>query len=591
MIMSPVYPQELLESIRQASDILEVVSQYIPLKKSGCNFKALCPFHSEKTPSFMVSPEKQIFHCFGCGAGGDVFSFLMRQEGLNFPEAVRLLAERANIALPSSDPRQSARKEALLKIHELAAGYFHWCLLKSKTGEKARAYLKERGIRPDTIASFKLGYAQPSWDDFFRHAAGKGYDHTILVEAGLALPRTRKEGYYDRFRDRIIVPVCDARGRVIAFGGRVLDDSQPKYINSPDTPLFHKGEVLFGLHLAKDAISKEEGAIIGEGYFDVIGAHQEGVKNMVCSQGTALTPIQAQILKRHTDQVIVAYDADQAGNEAALRGLDIFLEKNFEVRIILLPPGEDPDSYIRKKGIAFFRELVNKSIPLLDFKLEKLCETFDVDTDRGKLMVARRMLETISRIESAVLQDSYIKKLARKLNVSESSVREEYRGKEVKEEAAPRKEMVPREENAERELLKFIFQDDTLMEKISDEFDPADFSPPLRPIAEKMVECHRKGGLPFARVLPASLREEIHQSLISQWLLDASSRKVSLKEVIDLLINIKKRKLWASLRRLQEEIHRALEEGGDIDPLQRESAAIRRQIECLSNRLKEKFGI
>jgi len=392
--MARFYPPEQLELIQSQSEIVEVISQYYPLKRSGQNYKALCPFHSEKTPSFMISPQKQIFHCFGCGAGGDIFSFIMRQEGLTFPEAVRFLAERAKIELPSLDMKQEGKKEELLKLHRLAADYYHWGLLESGKGEKARIYLKERGVHPEMIKQFMLGYAQPFWDGFVRHAAKKGLQAELLIEGGLALNRPRGEGYYDRFRNRLIIPVCDARGRVIAFGGRVLDDSQPKYINSPDTVLFHKGKMVFGLHLARQAISEAGLAIIGEGYFDVIRAHQEGLRNVVCSQGTAFTLAQAQILKRYTDQVITAFDADQAGTTAALRGLDIFLQKNIEVRIARLPSGEDPDSIIKKRGVAYFQKAVKESLPLLDFKLERLCQLFDIQSDRGKLAVTRKMLDS-----------------------------------------------------------------------------------------------------------------------------------------------------------------------------------------------------
>ena len=581
----------MLENIQSQNDIVEVISQYFPLKRSGQNFKALCPFHSEKTPSFFVSPHKQIFHCFGCGAGGDVFTFIMNREGMTFPEAVRFLAERAHIDLPAEDYGRRGKKEELLKLHELALGYFHWGLMKSSRGGAAREYLEKREITADSVELFKLGYAQPTWDSFLRHAGKKGYKPQLLEEAGLILRRSGGSGWYDRFRNRLIIPVFDTRGRVIAFGGRVLDDSQPKYINSPDTPLFRKGRMLFGLHRAKDAIVKGEEAILGEGYFDVIRAHQEGIGNMVCAQGTAFTLIQAQILKRYADKVVTAFDADQAGSAAALRGLDIFLEKNFEVRIALLPAGEDPDSFIRKNGGEAFRKAVEQSIPLLDFKLADLCEKHNLNSDRGKLTVVRQMLDTISRIESAVLRDSYIKKLARKLNVSESSLREDYRKRKPRRVKENRKKeaISGPEERAQRRLLQCLLRDDKLMSLVLDEFDPADFSPLLRPIAEKMLLLYRKGVLPLSQSLPAALREKELQSLISGWLLESGGQEPVRKEIIDLLVYVKKMGLAARGRELERQISDYSGKGKDIAELQRDSRRLRKQLEDLPDRLKEKF--
>lgn len=591
--MARFYPPELLESIQSHNDIVEVISQYFPLKRSGQNFKALCPFHSEKTPSFFVSPTKQIFHCFGCGAGGDVFTFIMNREGMSFPEAVRFLAERAHIDLPSVDRRESGRKEELLKLHELALGYYHWGLLESSRGAVARTYLSGRGLRAESIKLFKLGYAQPSWDSFLRHAGKKEYKPELLEEAGLILRRSDGGGWYDRFRNRLIIPVFDARGRVIAFGGRVLDDSQPKYINSPDTPLFRKGRMLFGLHRAGDAIVKAGEAILGEGYFDVIRAHQEGITNMVCTQGTAFTLAQAQILKRYADKVVTAFDSDQAGASAALRGLDIFLQKNFEVRIALLPSGEDPDSFIKKKGAAAFRKAVENSIPLLDFKLENLCKKFDLDSDRGKLAVARQMLETISRIESAMLRDSYIKKLSRKLNVSESSIREDYRKEKPRKVSADRKERETVEpgERAQRQLLQYLLLDDKLINLILDEFDPADFSASLRPIAEKASSLYREGALPLSQTLPAAFREEAQQSLISRWLIESTSQSPDRKEIIDLLIYIRKQGLSARGRELEKQISHYAGEGREITHLQRKSRELNRELEQMAARLRKKFEV
>lgn len=613
--MARLYPPELLETIQAHNDIVEVVSRYLPLKKAGSTYKALCPFHSEKTPSFFVNPQRQIFHCFGCGAGGDVFSFLMRQDGLTFPEAVRLLAERAGIPLPELGKEELSHRDRLLKLHSLAADFFHWGLVKSKNGEVARRYLAGRKIAEETILRFRLGYAQPSWDSFVNHARKKGFPLELIVEGGLAIKRAEKEGGYDRFRHRLIVPVCDSQGRVVAFGGRVIDPStripaptgdaslrvsswdreeelhsQPKYINSPETPLFRKGQMLFGLHLAREAISAEGEAILGEGYFDVIRAHQEGVRNMVCSQGTAFTEVQAQIFKRYTDKVVTAFDADPAGVEASLRGLGVFLQKNFEVRIALLPPGEDPDSFIAKEGAPAFRRAVREAAPLIDFKLNELCRRNDVRTDRGKLKVLREMLETIGAIESAVLRDGYLKKLASALGVSEAAVREELgkrRGPVPARPPTPAGPPSPTPDRSQLLLLTFIINNDSLLNSIDYAFDPEDFSPALRPIAEAIRELVRDRRLPLARSLPLVLREPSHQETIARCLLEGEGGAPSAREVREVAGTVRRRGIRARLNRLRDEIARADAAGGEVSRLQQECLALRRALDELPGRLEQ----
>ncbi len=590
--MSPLYPQEQIDLINSYNDIVEVVSQYLPLKRSGRNFKALCPFHSEKTPSFTVSSEKQIFHCFGCGAGGNVFSFVMRKENMTFPEAVRFLARRANIELPEHDSRTASRKELLLKLHELAAGFYHWGLTGSKNGALARAYLKDRDIRKDMISTFRLGYAQPSWESFYNHARKKGYDPETLLEAGLILKRPKGGGYYDRFRNRLIVPVRDVQGAVIAFGGRVLDNSQPKYINSPDTPLFRKGSVLFGLHLAREAIRKRGEAILGEGYFDVIRAHQKKIENMICSQGTAFTDIQAQVLRRYTDKVVVAYDADQAGTEAALRGLAVFLQKNFEVRVVILPPGEDPDSYIRKAPAGSFEKLVAESAPLLDFKLSRLCRVHDINTDRGRLAVSREMLDTIALIESAVLRETYAKKLAERLGISPAAVWEEYGKLKSPHPPPPSRPAPPRKvDKYEERLLKYLMENDTLLCCIKDELDPAAFSPPLQPIVALMLKLLGEGKPPLSRKLVSALRDREAQEMVSRWLLESSAAGPGISEAAELLINVQKKRIRAAIAGCRRAL--ASRDGTEESKtaLLRESTKLLRDLKELPSRIREKIGL
>lgn len=589
--MSPLYSPDQVELVSSANDIVEVVSQYLPLKRAGRNYKALCPFHSEKTPSFNVSPDKQIFHCFGCGAGGDVISFVMRKENMTFPEAVRHLARRANIQLPEADPRAASRREKLFALHQMAAEFYHWGLTRSRAGERAREYLRSREISGSAVESFGLGYAQPGWETLLGRARKQGHPDELLVEAGLAIRREKGEGCYDRFRDRLIVPVRDVRGRTIAFGGRVLDDSLPKYINSPETPLFHKGSVLFGLDRARSKIEEAGEAIVGEGYFDVIRAHQEGVENMICSQGTAFTEIQAQVLKRYTEKVVVAFDADPAGLAAALRGLAVFLEKNFEVRIIVLPRGEDPDSFIRRHSGEAFRKLAAQSRPLLDFKLEWLCRNHDLSTDRGRLAVVRDMLETISRIENAVLRETYGRKLADRLGVSPEAVWEEFgkrKGPSVPVPPAPPPGKI---DKYEVRLLKYLVDDDKFLERIVGELSPVAFSPPLQPVVTQILELFREGRVPLSRTLVSALRDRQEQEMVTRILLEPSGPEIKLEEAAETLISLERKRIKAEQARSRRDL--AAREGTEEErtSVLRRCSALQKELKLLPSRIREKAGI
>ncbi|MDP8235579.1 MAG: DNA primase [Candidatus Erginobacter occultus] len=591
--MAPLFSPDQVDLVNSSNDIVEVVSQYLPLKRSGRNFKALCPFHSEKTPSFTVSPDKQIFHCFGCGAGGDVFSFVMRKENMTFPEAVRYLARRANVQLPEADPRAASRREKLFELHRLAADYFHWGLTRSRAGERAREYLNRREITKDSIKTFEIGYAQPGWESLLNRARKKGYPEELLVEAGLVIKREKGGGCYDRFRDRLIVPVRDGRGRTIAFGGRVLDDSLPKYINSPETPLFRKGGILFGIDRARVRIGEAGEAIIGEGYFDVIRAHQEGVENMVCSQGTAFTEIQAQVLKRYTDKVVVAFDADQAGTAAALRGLAVFLEKNFEVRIIVLPPGEDPDSFIRKHSGPAFEKLAQESRPLLDFKLDWLCKQYDIAADRGRMSVARQMLESISLIENAVLRETYLRKLAGRLGVSPEAVQEEFGKRKPPAPPSRTPAAVPegKIDKYQLRLLKYLMGNDTFFRRVEEELYPDVFSPPLQPVVTLMLELIRQGQVPLSKTLVGALRDRRAQEMVSGWLLDSDGSGPEVGEAVQLIINLARKRVRSELLRARREL--AAREGLEEDRalILRRCAALQKELQSLPSRIREKAGL
>jgi DNA primase len=404
-------PENIIDQIQARTDIVEVISRYIPLQKVGRNYKAPCPFHNEKTPSFIVSPDKQIYHCFGCGAGGNVFSFVMKHENLEFPEVVEMLAEKCGIKLPRSN---SGSKELtslasqLYKINDLAILFFQESLARSAAGKD---YLLSRGISDETIKRFRLGYAPDSWDGLLNFFHKKNIQGALLEKAGLVISN-EKGGHYDRFRKRLIFPILDMKDRVLGFGGRVLDSSLPKYMNSPETYIYSKGRNLYGLNFTKDAIKKQGYALIVEGYLDFIIPHQAGVNNIVATLGTALTVDQVKLLKRFAGTVIMVYDPDEAGEAASLRNMDLFLGEGVNVYIAELPKGFDPDGYIRKFGTDDFIKLTKSSKNLFDYKLSKLSARFDIRTGHGKAAIAGEMLPTISRIENAVLRSNLVKKLA-----------------------------------------------------------------------------------------------------------------------------------------------------------------------------------
>lgn len=421
-------PDHILEDILGRVDIVELVSTSVPLKKAGRNFKACCPFHHEKTASFVVSPDKQIYHCFGCGESGNAFKFLMRQERMEFREAVGELAQKTGVALPRESVRGAAEGQSAAVIHGIneQAGAYYAQILNSPRGACARQYLTKRGIAHQTAELCGLGFAPDLWDGLIQHLRAKGHSLGLLEKAGLIISR-EGGGYYDRFRDRIIFPIFDARSRVIGFGARVLDGSVPKYINSPETPVYSKGRHLYGLNFAGNGIRDGDCAVVVEGYLDFVIPFQAGFTNIVASLGTALTPEQPRLLKRFTRNVVVVYDADAAGETAALRSLDIFLEEEMNVRIASLPAGYDPDSFVQTHGVDAFRALVAGAQDIFTYKLGVLKSRWNLKDPHQKIQIVSAMLETISRIKNEVLKSEYLRMLADNLDVREDALAHEAR--------------------------------------------------------------------------------------------------------------------------------------------------------------------
>ncbi|MCX5665990.1 MAG: DNA primase [Candidatus Omnitrophica bacterium] len=470
-------PDNIVDQVQARSDIVEVVSKYIPLQKAGRNFKAPCPFHNEKTPSFVVSPDKQIYHCFGCGAGGNVFSFLMKYENLSFPEVVEMLADKAGIQLPRFGPRKELTSLAtqLYKVNELAIQFFEGCLPVNREG---RDYLVSRGISLETAKLFRIGYAPDSWDSILKFLGNKGIKGDIAEKAGLAIASERG-GYYDRFRKRLIFPIFDLKDRALGFGGRVLDSSLPKYMNSPETYIYSKGRNLYGLNHTKEGIKKAGYALVVEGYLDFIIPYQAGIRNIVATLGTALTIDQVKLLKRFAGTVIMVYDPDEAGESASLRNMDLFLSEGVNVYIAELPKGFDPDGYIRKFGTEDFVKLTKASKNLFDYKMSKLSVRFDIKSAHGKASIASEMLPTISRIENAVLRSNLVKKLAEKLSVDEDSIRQEL--KKVKPDYTMRVygispvEAKKDSKSAEKMVLALLLEGEGYVKKVRESLSPDEF--------------------------------------------------------------------------------------------------------------------
>lgn len=431
--MDAYISEEIIEEIRERSDIVETISGFVSLKKTGRNYKGLCPFHSEKTPSFIVSPEKQIFHCFGCGRGGNVFQFLMLYEDFSFPESVKFLASKIGVDIPDkkiirkTSFEVSEDKDKLFQINNLASRYFHKLLKESPIAEKARLYLKKRGINEISINEFQLGYSIPSWDHLLKYSKTNGISETLLEKTGLIIKRSHKEGYYDRFRDRIIFPIFNMRDNIIGFGGRSLDNSDSaKYINSPESIVFQKGKNLFGLNLSKDSIKSEEAVLITEGYFDVITAHQNGIKNVVATLGTSITKDHVYKLKRYTKNLYLVFDSDKAGESAVKRVEELFTGDRLRIYVVSLPAGYDLDSYIREESKSLFSKRIKSALPLVKYIINITLKNKDLNKIEEKIDCIDKLMPTISRLKSSIEQNHYISLLADRMNLSSKELMNEF---------------------------------------------------------------------------------------------------------------------------------------------------------------------
>ena len=417
----PRYSEEIIEEVRQSNDIVDVVSQYMNLKRSGRNYFGLCPFHNEKSPSFSVSPDKQIFHCFGCGVGGNVISFIMKIEGINFVEAVQMLAERVNIQLPtlnnSGDSIKEELKAKVYKVNEFTAQFYHKNLYSSNA-KIAQEYVKKRKLTNETLEAFQIGFSG-KFNELYTELKKQGFEDREILESGL-VNKNDNGKYIDRYRNRLMFPICDVRGRVIAFGGRVLDDSKPKYINSPENVVYSKGRNLFGLNVAKKVDLKK--LLIVEGYMDVISLHQRGIKNVVAPLGTALTSQQGFLLRKNAEQIILSFDSDEAGLNAKIRAIDILQNMGCDIRVLQMEGAKDPDEYIIKYGNARFQNLIEKAISILEFKVKILRNKYDIKNVNDKIKFLNEIAKLISNIDNTMEREIYIERIAKEYDISKEAI-------------------------------------------------------------------------------------------------------------------------------------------------------------------------
>jgi len=573
--MAPI-SRKIVEEIRNAADIQTIIGSYIPLRRAGSGFKALCPFHREKTPSFHVNPQLQIYHCFGCGRGGDVFRFIMEYERVDFPTAVSLLADRLGIRLEydaGADRKPKADRPALFRLMSAAARYYHQILLESPAAEAARAYLHKRRLWEGAVKKFQLGYAPAAGSDIISWARKQGFSAELVAAAGLVVQR---EGHADgsrfveRFRDRIMFPISDEAGRVVAFSARVLegDPRSAKYVNSPDTAIFRKGRVLFGLSHARQAIVDSKTAVLCEGQIDVIRCHLAGITNAVASQGTAVTPEQASLIRRYADKVVVVLDADSAGQDAAVRAGRILLGAGLEVSLVIMPEESDPDSLILQRGPEAFKEVLKHQKNILDFHFEILRRREDLSTQSGISRTSAALLETILAAPSAVQWDFLLHRASTLLGIEESFLREDLRRVSRRqriplpaEDTRPKEILHPEEEISLAELLLKHHRE--CRDLVSRYLHPEDLQDPhCRAIvlAALQADSAEKIRLP---VDPTSTDDQECQRLFAELLMRPSrvenSERTPQDAARDVLLVIRRK----ALKRKRAEIHRQLQHCGE----------------------------
>ncbi len=522
------YSEEIINEVRQSNDIVDVISQYVHLKRSGRNFFGLCPFHNEKSPSFSVSPDKQIFHCFGCGVGGNVITFVSKIEGLNFVETVQMLAERANIQLPTLENNGDIQKEILkdkvYKVNEFAAEYYHQNLYKTQA-KIAQEYVKKRQLSNETLKSFRIGFSG-KFNELYQELKKQGFEEREILESGLVNKNDRGQ-YIDRYRNRLMFPICDVRGRVIAFGGRVLDDSKPKYINSPENIVYSKGRHLFGLNVAKKGDTKK--ILIVEGYMDVISLHQRGITNVVASLGTALTEQQGWLLRKNSEQIILSFDSDEAGIKAKLRSIEILQNMGCDLRVLQLEGAKDPDEYILKYGNMRFQNAVDKALSVIEFKVKILKKDLNLENTNDKIKFLNEIAKLISKVDNTIEREVYIEKIAKEYDISKEAIYAEVnkltyknsKSEKILEKSKPiiihkkteKREISQAVKKRENTIISILLTGDlSIFEVIKQHIRPVDFQDEVNiNIAKKLYEELEKGNSNINGIIDELEQEEQNQ--------------------------------------------------------------------------------
>ncbi len=496
-------PEETITQVLDRCDIVEVISEYLALKKMGRNFKACCPFHNEKTPSFVVNRDKQIYHCFGCGVGGNAISFVMNHDHLDFPSAVRQLAQKVGVSVPEFSRETtdvgSGVRESLFHVNALTAEFFHDVLVAGKSGSQgAQEYLKNRGIKLATVQKLKIGFAPESWDSLINFLRDKKISLTSMEKAGVIIPKDKGDGFYDRFRDRIMFPIFDVRSRCLGFGARTMEKTaSAKYINSPETMIYAKREHLYGFHLSKQVVAQKDCVVVVEGYMDFLTPFQAGFENIVASLGTALTSEQIRLIRRYTKNVVMLYDADAAGQAAILRSLDLLIEEDMSVKIALLASGEDPDSFVQKYGIEEFGVRIDHAQSLFDYKMNALMQKYEGKTPEGKARISAEMLSSIAKYKNEIVRQEYIRQLGHVLGISEDALRVEFRKISAPVSREETVAVVRRSKNViravERDLLRLMLEEQQMIPLVEEEVRLDDFQDhQVRSVVEYMFDLSKK---------------------------------------------------------------------------------------------------
>ena len=563
-------PKEQIEEVREKADIVPIISEYLQLKKRGKNFLALCPFHSEKTASFTVSQEKQLFHCFGCGEGGNVFAFIMKMEKVDFPEAVELVGEKIGIHIERSKGSGAAKsyRDRLQEILALACKFYQGNLELNNVGAEARAYISKRKLSPEIVSTFQLGFAEESFNSLFNHLVSRGAKTEEIEAAGLSIPRKENQGYYDRFRSRLMFPIFDLRDKVIGFSGRAIGAAEPKYLNSPDSVIFNKGGNLFGLNLAKDDIKKRKYAILVEGNIDVVSCHEAGFKTAVAPLGTAFTLIQAKLLKRFAETVVLAFDSDTAGGSAMERAYEVLAEAELLVRVMDLGKYKDPDELLKAEGAAAFEEKLKASMPAMEFKVKRIMARFDLKEAEARARAAYEVAGFLGKEKDRLLQNEYIKFSARLLGIDEGLLSAEVRKRQFyqKPSGMPLRLQTKRPPEkiaeAEKTLVQLAVRSEEALALINEGLQPEEINDP---VYREIFRGLRTATVPelLADIVPEERKRIVREALL------ADQPEEDLKQAVKDCINtVKGFQVKKQIEKVREDLI-AEEKAGDVEAVKR----------------------